>query len=325
MITRRRLLTTASAVGLVAPFSADAQPAKRMPRIGVLSNSAGPDDPDRAFRQGLTDLGYIDGKNILVDERYSNGRAELFPEFVADFLRVGVDIIVGWAPPAIVAARQATRDIPIVFIAVADPVGAGFVETLARPGGNVTGIGPFDELGAKRLAILKEAIPSVRHVAVLINPTHRQADAMVKAMTAAAASLGLEIDVLGAASASAIPGAFSEMKKRRVNALAVQPDAMFWVRRQEIVSLAARAGLPAIYWVKEYVEIGGLLSYAVSLADMGRRAASYIDKILRGAKPADLPVEQPTKFEFVINLKTAKALGLTIPQSLLLRADEVIK
>jgi putative ABC transport system substrate-binding protein len=215
-----------------------------MPRIGVLSNSAGPDDPDRAFRQSLTDLGYIDGKNILVDARYSNGRSELFPEFVADFLRVGVDIIVGWGPPAIAAARRATRGIPIIFIAVADPVGAGFVETLARPGGNVTGIGPFDELGAKRLEILKEAIPSVRRVAVLINPTHRQADAMVKVMTAAAGSLGIEIDVLGAASAAATPWAFSEMKKRQVNALAGQPDAMFWVRRHEIVSLAARAGLP---------------------------------------------------------------------------------
>jgi len=325
VITRRRLFTTASAAVLAAPFAADAQPARRMPRIGVLSNSAGPTDPDRAFTQGLTDLGYIEGKTILVDVRYSNGRSELFPGFVADFLRVGVDIIVGWAPPAIVAARQATRDIPIVFIAVADPVGAGFVETLARPGGNVTGIGPFDELGAKRLEILKETIPSVRHVAVLINPTHRQADAMVKAMTAAAGSLGITIDVLGAASASAIPGAFSEMKKRGVNALAVQPDAMFWLRRQAIVSLAARASLPAIYWVKEYVQIGGLSSYAVSLADMGRRAAPYIDKILRGTKPADLPVEQPTKFELVINLKTAKALGLTIPQSLLQRADQVIE
>jgi putative ABC transport system substrate-binding protein len=323
--SRRRFIATTTAAILAAPFVADAQPEKRMPRIGVLSNSAGPDDPDRAFRQSLTDLGYIDGKNILVDARYSNGRSELFPEFVADFLRVGVDIIVGWGPPAIAAARRATRDIPIIFIAVADPVGAGFVETLARPGGNVTGIGPFDELGAKRLEILKEAIPSVRRVAVLINPTHRQADAMVKVMTAAAGSLGIEIDVLGAASAAAIPWAFSEMKKRQVNALAGQPDAMFWVRRHEIVSLAARAGLPAIYWVKEYVELGGLLSYAVSLADMGRRAALYIDKILRATKPADLPVEQPTKFELVINLKTAKALGLTIPPSLLQRADQVIE
>jgi putative tryptophan/tyrosine transport system substrate-binding protein len=324
-MNRRTFISSVAVILVMVPLAADAQPATRIPRIGFLVNTSGPTDPDRAFMQGLTDLGYINGKNIVVDPRYSNGRSELFPEFVADFLRIGVDIIVGWGPPAVVAASRATRDIPIVFIAVADPVGAGFVETLSRPGGNITGIGPSDELGPKRLEILKQAIPSVRHVAVLINPAHPQADAMGKALKAAARALGIEIDVLGAASASNLPETFSAMKQRRVNAFAVQPDVMFYVHRHEILSLASREGLPAIYFFKEFAQGGGLLSYAVSLDDMARLAAAYVAKILKGAKPADLPVEQPTKYELVINLKTAKALGLTIPPSLLLRADQVIE
>jgi len=279
-----------------------------------------------AFRQGLHDLGWVEGQNIAVDVRFADGKADQLPTLAAELVRLRVDVIVTSTTPATLAAKQATTTIPIVIGFVADPVGSRIVASLARPGGNITGWTHLGvELRAKHLELLKEAVPVATRFGVLWNPANQVHKPALKAIEAAAQQLKVELYPVGVQDPKEFESTFSALIGKRVEALVVFPDGMFLAQTPLIIALAARSRLPAMYGVREYTEAGGLMAYGANLSDMHRLGATYVDKILRGAKPADLPVEQPTKFELVINLKTAKALGLTIPQSLLQRADEVIQ
>jgi putative tryptophan/tyrosine transport system substrate-binding protein len=312
-------------VVLAAVFTAEAQQ-PRQPTLGYLSNSDGHSVPDSAFLDTLQKLGYVNGKNIIIEARYSAGQTDRFPEFVADLVQRKVDAIAAWSPAATAVAKQATSTIPIVGISMgADPVAFGWASSFARPGGNVTGLTSGDVwLEAKRLELLKEAIPHARRVAVLANRTnplfHEQLDEVDKA----GQRLGLQVELFAVGEPTDLRGAFADMTQRRTDALLVMPDGMLWALRREIVTLAADNRLPAMYWTSDYTETGGLISYAESLVDIGSRAAVFVDKILRGAKPDDLPIEQPVKFELVVNQKAAKALGLIVPDKLLATADRVI-
>jgi putative ABC transport system substrate-binding protein len=317
---------------LAAPLAAEAQPAAKVSRIGYLSNiskvAAAP--LIGAFQQGLRDLGYQEGRNLVTEDRSEQGGVEQFPALIAELARLRVDVIfVAGGTPAARAAKQATSTIPIVAPALGDPVGDELVASLARPGGNITGstfLGP--ELVAKRLQLLKEAIAGVSRVAALWHPGAygiRTMDGMLKETEIAAQALGVHLHRVEVRSPNDLDGAFSTMVTARTHALFVFPSPMFYAEYKRIVDLAGKHRLPAIYVFREAVDIGGLIAYGASIPDLFRRAALHVDRILKGARPADLPVEQPTKFELVINLKAAKALGLTIPQSVLLRADEVIQ
>jgi putative ABC transport system substrate-binding protein len=308
-----------------APLAAEAQQAGKVWRIGVLSSST-PQPRTDALLTGLRDFGYVDGQNIAIDWRPSAGRAERLPDLAAELVRLNVDVIVAVDNPAIVSAQKVTRTIPIVMVLATDPVNTGFVASLARPGGNITGLTTqVTELQGKALQLLKEAIPSVSRVAVLWNPTEpgRQADA--REAEVAARVLGLHSQLVEAASPAELDSVFTAMARERPDAVLVQPSQTNFINRARIGELAAKRLLPTMGWSAETVEAGWLMSYGPNILSLYRRAAYYVDRILKGAKPADLPVEQPTKFELVFNLKTAKALGITIPQSLLLRADEVIQ
>jgi len=317
--------------GIVAsPLAAEAQQAAKIARIGYLTGNlaANPHVPE-AFRQGLRDLGYVEGRNVVIEYRDAEGKYDRLPALAAELVALKVDVILAGGTPQALAAKQATRTLPIVFAVAADPVTSGLVTSLARPGGNVTGLSILSpELVGKGLERLKEAVPGVSRVAVLWQPAavgERTERAMLKEAEVAARTLGMRPQFIEARGPADFDGAFSDMTRGRAGALTVLPSAMFNTERRRLVDLAAKNRLPAVYPWREFVDAGGLMSYGPDLADMFRRAATYVDKILKGAKPADLPVEQPTKFELVINLKTAKALGLTIPQSLLQRADEVIQ
>ncbi len=329
MIDRRTFLAGTGAVLLAAPLAADAQQAGKVPRIGFLSLTSPSDRPPLldAFRQGLRELGWIEGQNFLIDYRYAEGRVDRLPDLAAELVRLKVDLIVSWGTQGVTAAKNATETIPIVMIAVRDPVGTGLIASLARPGGNVTGVsgGAGLEMFAKQLELLKETVPKIRRVAILSNPANAYHQLAIREVNVAARSLGVQLQLLEARGPNEFDGAFAAMAKERVGALLVLSDAMLNSHRTRLADLAARNRLPAAYGVRESVEAGGLMSYGPSFLDLFRRSVAYVDKILKGAKPADLPVAQPTKFELVINLKTAKALGLTIPQSLLQRADEVIQ
>ncbi len=282
-----------------------------------------------AFRQGLRERGYVEGQNIVIEYRSADGKIERFARLATELVRLKVDLIVAGNTPMARAAQQATTTIPIVAGAMGDPVGDGLVASLSRPGGNITGLtflGP--ELVPKRLGLLKEAIPRISRVAALWHPGafgERTTQDMLKETDAAARSLGVHLQLVEVRGPNELDRAFSTMTKERGEALMMFPSTMLFNERRRIVDLAAKSRLPAMYPARQFVELGGLISYGASLTDLTRRAAIYVDKILKGAKPADLPVEQPSKFELVINLKTAKALGLTIPPSLLGRADEVIQ
>ncbi len=309
-----------------APLTAAAQQPAKAPRIGVLL--VGSVESSRsyfeAFRQGLRDLGYVEGKTIVVEPRYAEGKADRYSVLAADLVRTKPDVLVTGGPPAIRAMRDATKTIPIVMAATGDAVGYGFVQSLARPGGNITGMSFLNtELSAKRLELLKEALPKISRVAVLMHTT-TEAEAL-GATEAAARLLRVQLHILKVRGPDEFEGAFAAASKRRAEAMDVLASPVLFAHRKALVNLGAAHRLPAVYQWKEFVEDGGLLSYAPSLTDMYRRAATYVDKILKGAKPADLPVEQPTRFELVINMKTAKALGLKIPQSVLFRADQVIQ
>jgi putative ABC transport system substrate-binding protein len=321
------ILVVALAFSLVvAPLVADAQQAAKIPRIGYLSPRPGLSFYDEAFRKGLRDLDYLEGQNIALEYRWANWAPDRLTAFAIELVRLKVDVIVstGGSAPA-VAAKNATQVIPIVFI-TGDPVGLGLVPSLSRQGGNLTGINIFtNELNAKRLDLLKEALPGASRVGVLANPgppTYRVAR---RNLEDAARSLGVRLHLREVRGPNELDNAFSAMAKEHVDALLVVNDPMLDAQRGRIVDLAAKARLPGIYEWREFAEAGGLMSYGANLGELYRRAATYVDKILKGAKPADLPIEQPTKFELVVNLKTAKALGLTIPQSVLVRADEVIR
>jgi putative ABC transport system substrate-binding protein len=282
-----------------------------------------------AFLQGLRDLGYVEGRNVVIEYRFAEGKLERYPALAAELVALKVDVIVAPITPAALAAKQATKTIPIVFVAVGDPITDGLVTSLARPGGNVTGLSLlFPELVGKCLEELKQAVPGVSRVAVLWQPGavgERTEKDMLKGAEVAARALGVRLQFVEARGPADLDRAFSDITKARAGALTVLPGNMFFSERRRLVDLAAKNRLPAVYPLREFVDAGGLMSYGASNADMFRRAATYVDKILKGAKPADLPVEQPTKFELVINLKAAKVLGLTIPQSLLGRADEVVQ
>jgi len=330
VIDRRTFLAGTGAVLLAAPLAAEAQQAAKIARIGWLAvNLAAAPRLEEAFRQGLRDLGYVEGRNVVIEIRDAEGKPERLPALAAELVALKVDVIVAPNTPQALAAKQATRTLPIVFSFVADPVASGLVTSLARPGGNVTGLSSLTpELVGKRLELLTQAVPGVSRVAVLWQPGfqgERTDKDMLKGADVAARALGVRLQFVEAQGPADIDRAFSDMTRARAGALTVVGNTMFITERRRLVDLAAKNRLPAVYARREYVDAGGLMSYGSNIADLFRRAATYVDKILKGAKPADLPVEQPTKFELVINLRTAKALGLTIPPSLLARADEVIQ
>jgi putative ABC transport system substrate-binding protein len=328
---RRTFLAGTGAVLLVAPLAAEAQQAAKVARIGYLStNLATSPHLREAFRQGLRDLGYVEGRNLVIEYRDAEGKVERLPALAAELVALKVDVIVAAAGNHLaLAAKQATRTLPIVFAAASDPVAFGLVTSLARPGGNVTGTSVLSaELVGKRLELLTQAVPGVSRVAILWLPGalgERTDKDMLKEADVVARALGVQLQVVEVRHPAEFDRAFSDMTRARAGALTVLPSNMFLREHRRLVDLAAKHRLPAVYTVKEYVDAGGLMAYGPNLADVVRRAATYVDKILKGAKPADLPVEQPTKFELVINLKTAKALGLTIPPSVLGRADQTIE
>ena len=329
MTTRREFIGTLAGGLLAAPLAAEAQQAAKVARIGILGGSAAPTPLREAFLQGLRDLGYVEGRTVVIEYRFDEEKLERLPALAAELVALKVDVIVTGSTPAALAAKQATRTLPIVFVAVGDPVGSGLVTSLARPGGNVTGLSNLaPELVGKCLELLKQAVPGVSRVAVLWQPGavgERTEKDMLKEAEVAARALGVRLQFVEARGPEDFDRAFSDMTRARAGALTVLGSAMFFSERRRLVDLAAKNRLPAVYPWREFVDAGGLMAYGPDLADLFRRAATYVDKILKGAKPADLPVEQPTKFELVINLKTAKALGLTIPPSLLGRADQVIE
>ena len=328
---RRTFIGTLAAGGLVTmPPAGRAQQAAKIPRLGFLGNSATALAHLReAFLQGLRDLGYVEGRDVVIEYRYAEGKVERFPALAGELVALKVAVIVALPTPAAQAAKQATKTIPIVFAGTGDPVTGGLVTSLARPGGNVTGLsGLGPELVGKCLEQLKQAVSGVTRVAVLWQPGgqgERTDRNNLKEAEVAARALGMQLQIVEARGTADFDRAFSDMTTARAGALTVLPSNMFNTERRRLVDLAAKNRLPAVYQFREYVDAGGLMAYGANLADLNRRAATYVDKILKGAKPADLPIEQPTKFELIINLKTAKALGLTIPQALLLRADEVIQ
>jgi len=321
----RRLVLAAGGT-LLLPRAARAQSAKRrrIAFLGAGSPSAAAPYLE-AFRQGLRALGYGD-EDIAIEERYADGRVERLRDLAAELVRLAPEVIVGGSPPAVKALKQATSTIPIVMVTVPDPVGLGFIATLAHPGGNVTGLSTQSEdLAGKWIELLKAAIPDAGRIAFLDNPGNPGYPFILQGVQQAARSLRIELLSLQARVPNEIDGAFVTVTREHAQALAVSGDPLFLLEKSRIVELAASHKLPAIYRWREFVAIGGLMSYGADLNDLFRRAATYVDKTLKGAKPADLPVEQPTKFELVVNLKTARALGLTIPPTILAGADEIIE
>ncbi len=327
-MTRRLLCYTLCALLFVSSYPAKAQESKNTPRLGFLSAGAAQDERDRlaVFREGLRDLGYIEKKNIFIEYRFAEGKLEQLPELAAELARLNVNIIVTAGNEAVQAAKSATQAIPIVMAFSGDPVGAGFVSTLARPGGNITGLSRINiELTAKRLELLNEVIPNATRIAVLYNPEGRVPMLALKEAQAAAHKLGLQIQALEMQAPQDIDSAFRSVARERAGAVMTLAGGFTGFHRTRIVSLAAKSRLPGMYNNARFVEDGGLMSYASDQREEFRRAALYVDKILKGAKPGELPVEQPTKFELVINLKTAKQIGLAIPPNVLARADKVIR
>jgi ABC-type uncharacterized transport system substrate-binding protein len=333
VIDRRTFLICTGAALLAAPLTVEAQQPPKVARIGYLMIGSLESPEARAsldaFRQGLRDRGYVEGQNILIEYRSADGKMERLPGLATELARLKVDLLVAGATPGARAAKQATTTIPIVAPSMGDPVQDGLVASLARPGANLTGstfLGP--ELVPKRLELLKEALPKVSRVAVLWHPRafgERTMRDMWKETEAAARTLGVQLQLAEVAGPDELDRAFPAMIRERPEALFTFPSAMLFSERRRIVALAARHRLPSMFNAREFVELGGLIGYGASITDLARRAATYVDMILKGAKAGDLPVEQPTKFDLIINLKTAKALGLTIPPSLLGRADEVIQ
>ena len=329
-MTALMLLVALTLSMLVAPLTAEAQQATKVHRIGRLYPGS-PTEPNpnlEAFRQGLRDLGYVEGQNLVIEYRYAEDRDDRLADLAAELVRLKVDVIVTVAASATRAVQHATRTIPIVMAGGSDPVGDGLVASLARPGGNTTGTSNLTvELPGKRLELLKETVPQSARIAVLADPDAPTYESTMNNLTVAARALGLQLHVVELRRADELDTAFAAMTQERADALLVIGDAQLLNRQRArvVADLAAQHRLPAMYGWREYVDAGLLMSYGPSQLDMQRRTAVYVDKILKGAKPADLPVEQPTKFELIINLKAAKALGLTIPPSLLLQADEVIK
>ena len=325
---RRSFLAAASAL-LAAPLRIKAQQPAKVRRLGYLAfNTAASGGHILAtFRQALGELGWIDGKQIVIETRFANGEADRLPALANELLSLNVDLMVAGSSATTHASRSASKTVPIVMLASADAVGEGLVSSLARPGGNITGVtflaGP--QIAGKQLELLREIAPAASRVAVLVNPRNRSHEGFALELQAAARRVGAQLQTVLAASPDQLEQAFSAMKKERAAALLVLTDAMFLGERQRITDLARSGALPAMYSQREYVDAGGLASYGPSLGEMARQGAKHVDKILRGAHPKDLPVEQPTKFELVLNLKTGKELAIVIPASVLTRADEVVQ
>jgi putative ABC transport system substrate-binding protein len=324
MNRRNTLLALLALLALGAtPLAAEAQQAGKVNRIGILRFGQLPRTYIEGFRQGLRELGYIEGQNITIEYGLAQSTAQL-PDVAAELLRRKVDVLVASGTPSVLPAKNATSAIPVMFVAAIDPVAMGVVASLARPGGNVTGMSAVHaDLTGKRLQLLRELLPKLSAIAFLVRATSPATAQYVKEAELAARTLGVQLRVLAVRDSSGLEGAFSEA--RGVSALLVVDDAVMTAHRSQIAELALKNRLPTIYGLSEMVEAGGLISYGPHYGDMYRRAAMHVHKILKGTKPADLPVEQPTRFELVINLKTARALGLTIPQLMLVRADEVIQ
>jgi len=328
----RRLLAFAllTLVACPQPFglslAADAQQPASPRRIGVLLAGSWTEEMVQAFEQGLKDAGYVEGRDVVTVWRRANGNYGQLPQLATDLVQSKVDVIVVSDTFSARAAERATSTIPIVMATAGDPVEAGLVSNLAHPGGNITGLTQMiTELSAKRLQLLKQVVPRLNRVAVLWNPDNPYHLRVIEELKAPAQSLSMELSLVSARAREELNPAFSAASKAHAQALFAIGDGLFFSNRSTLINLAARARLPAVYGVRQYVEEGGLFSYGPDLRDLSRRSAGYVDKILKGAKPGDLPIEQPTKFELVVNLKTAKALAITVPESILLRADEVIR
>jgi len=326
-VRRREFITLLGGAAAAWPLAARAQQSA-MPVVGFLSSGS----PTlwvsfvAGFRQGLNETGFIDGQNVTIEYHWAEGRYDRLPMLAADLARRQVEVIVAGGPPAIHAAKAATSAIPIVFTSGDDPVQAGFVVSFNRPGGNLTGVHLFlTELNTKKLGLMRDLLPQVKVMAMLLNPTNQNADPQSKELQAVGRALGVQIDIFNASSESEIDAAFISIAQQQFSALIVGNDPFFVGRREQLVALAARHAIPVVYDLREYADAGGLMTYGTNLKNSYRQAGIYVGRILKGEKPADLPVLRSTKFEFVINLKTAKALGLTFPPGLLAIADEVIE
>ena len=327
-MSKKVICVALGALLLAFGFSAEAQQPKKVPLIGFLGATSLSTISDRveAFRQGLRELGYVEGKNIVVEYRWAEGKIERLPDLATELVRLKVDVIVSGGNSATQAAKKATNTIPIVMTQVSDPVASGFVASLARPGGNITGLSTLaPEISGKQLELLKEIVPKLSRVAVLGSSTTPGNAQARREIELAAGALKVQLQYLDVLATKDIETAFRAASNGRADAVLVLQSFVVLPQRKQIADLAVKNRLPAIYYSIEYVEDGGLMTYSVSVTDLSRRAATYVDKILKGAKPADLPVEQPTKFELIINLKAAKQIGLTIPPNVLARADRVIK
>jgi putative tryptophan/tyrosine transport system substrate-binding protein len=323
---RRREFITLIGGAAAWPLAARAEQPRKVWRLGVLQPGAPPEPLLEAVRDGVRELGYMEGRDIVLEVRWAEGKHDRLAGLAAELVGLKVDVIYAFTTPPALAARRATTTIPIVFSGVGDPVGSGLVASLARPGGNATGLSVLaTELSGKRLEMLREIIPTVSRVAMLWNDTNLSMVLRANETQDAAAKLGVTVQSIGVHDLIDFEGAFKAVTDGRAAALVILADPFTMAQRKRMVEFAAQRGLPAIYEIRQFVDAGGLISYGPSLPAMQRRVASYLDKIFKGAKPSDLPVEQPTKFELVINLRTARALGLTVPPTLLARADEVIE
>jgi putative tryptophan/tyrosine transport system substrate-binding protein len=325
---RRAFITLLGGAAAGWPLAARAQQPSKIPHIGLLSPFSPSDAAlwNQAFLRGLRDLGWVDGKSIIIEYRYAEGQNDRLPGLVADLIRLKVDIIVTAVTNDTLVAKNATREIPIVMAAAGDPVATGIVESLARPGGNITGLSQMNpDLTGKRLALLKEIAPNVSSVAVLLNPDDPISALGLNEIRLPARQLGVEVHALEVRSTADLDQALHAAAAARAGALAIMPNPVFVTNLKRIADFALQNKLPSMFHLREFADDGGLVSYGVDRSDLYRRAATFVDKILKGAKPADLPIEQPTKFDLAINLKTAKALGLTVPPLLLATADEVIE
>jgi putative ABC transport system substrate-binding protein len=325
---QRREFITLLGGAVALPFAAQAQQAAKIPRIAFMGNSTAAMEANliKPFRDGLRELGYEEGRNLIIEFRWAEGKYDRFPALIAELLTAKVDLIVTAGTPATLAVKKATSTVPLVFIAVGDPVGTGVVPSLARPGGNLTGLASISpDLESKRLQLLREINPGLSHVAFLFNPSNPFYVTSMKQANAAIKALQMKLLSLPVSKTEDLDGAFDKILKERPEALLVLADRVFLHNRNRIMEFATKNRLPTMVPYKELVEAGGLIGYGPSYEDMHRRAADYVDKILKGAKPGDLPVEQPTKFDLRVNLKAARAIGIKIPEGFLLRADEVLE
>ena len=327
MVTRRRVVLALGAGALAAPLAAFAQQSAKIYRIGFLgaASASGYASQVEALRAGLRDLGYVEGKNIVIEFRWAEGKYERLPDLAAELASLNVDVIVCHATPGILAAKRATAKIPIVMAVAADAPAAGLVESLARPGGNITGSTWFSpEIAGKRIELLKEAVPRITRVAVLVNPDNASTPLLIKAMEVTAKSLKVQLLQLAVRSPGEFKQAFSSATQKHIDAVVISDEPTLIANAKAIANITTKKRLPSIGF-GDFAEAGCIMGYGANLLDLYRRAAYFVDKILKGVKPADIPVEQPTKFELVVNMKTAKALGIKIPNSVLLRADKVIE